>query len=468
MKLSDALSLPLDCGGQGRCGKCKVYVSGLLSPLTEAEKSLLTQEEIEAGCRLACQAEIEGPYVMHSPHREDDLVVQTAFGTASSLPVATDGSLSDDSTAIGVAVDIGTTTLAAYWYDLATGTLLRQKSAANPQRIFGADVISRIERCMAGDLPRLSAVLRRGIQSLLPEKWERLVLTGNTTMLYTLCGYNPEPLSHAPFIADHTFGYEKEGVILPPCLSAYVGADLATAALAAGLWKDGQPAPTQPTLLLDAGTNGEILLAAGGHLYGCATAAGPAFEGSQISCGLPSVPGAICHIEPDFTYETIGGQPPRGYCGSGILDMTAALLDSGALDETGFLKTWPPEASALPRLTQKDIREIQLAKSAIAAGCDALMHAAGVTALDTLYLAGGFGSQLNVESARRIGLIPPALKTVAIGNGAGYGAALLLLNPSLLEELLRMKDRFELVELANDPYFSEAFMQSLTFRRKTR
>ena len=461
MKLSDALNIPLDCGGKGRCGKCKVYVSGQLSPLTQAETSLLTQEEIDAGCRLACQTEIEGEYVVHKTHKEDDMVVQTGFGAADSGVESSPSPISYDH--IGVAVDIGTTTLAAYWYDLTCGQLIDQRSSANPQRIFGADVISRIERAMAGDLMQLSAVLRRGISELLPEKWDRLVLTGNTTMLYTLCGHDPEPLSHAPFIADHTYGYEKDGVILPPCFSAYVGADLSTAALAARLWKDGRLAVDKPTLLLDAGTNGEILLAANGHLYGCATACGPAFEGSQISCGLPSVPGAICHVKPDFSVETIGGKPPKGYCGSGILDVTAALLDRELLDETGFLDEWPEEAAALPELTQKDIREIQLAKSAIAAGCDALMHAAGVTELDTIYLAGGFGSQLNVESARRIGLIPPARNTVAIGNGAGHGAALLLLNPSLLDDLLSMKAQFELVELASDPYFSEAFMKHMYF-----
>ncbi|MBQ7051103.1 MAG: 2Fe-2S iron-sulfur cluster binding domain-containing protein, partial [Firmicutes bacterium] len=259
MKLSDALNIPLDCGGKGRCGKCKVYVSGQLSPLTQAEISLLTQEEIDAGCRLACQAEIEGEYVVHKTHKEDDMVVQTGFGAADSGVESSPSPISSDH--IGIAVDIGTTTLAAYWYDLTCGQLIDQRSSANPQRIFGADVISRIERAMAGDLMQLSAVLRRGILELLPEKWDRLVLTGNTTMLYTLCGHDPEPLSHAPFIADHTYGYEKDGVILPPCFSAYVGADLSTAALAAGLWKDGRLAVDKPTLLLDAGTNGEILLA---------------------------------------------------------------------------------------------------------------------------------------------------------------------------------------------------------------
>lgn len=458
MKLSDVLHTSLDCGGKGRCGKCKVYVCGQLSPLTHVEKNLLTQEEIAAGCRLACQAEILGAYTVTAAPK-DDLVVQTAFTGDALLS----GASGQSSGAIGAAVDIGTTTLAAYWYDLSSGQLIQQKSAANPQRIFGADVISRIERAMAGDLPQLSASLRKGIRSLLPPRFDRLVLTGNTTMLYTLCGYNPKSLAHSPFIADQTFGFEKDAVVLPPCLSAYVGADLATAALAAGLWKNGKPAVTKPTLLLDAGTNGEMLLAAGGHLFGCSTAAGPAFEGSQISCGLPSVPGAISQVAADFSYETIGAVPAKGYCGSGILDMTARLLDAQALDETGFLKEWPEQASALPQLTQKDIREIQLAKSAIAAGCEALMHAAGVSELDTIYLAGGFGSHLSPESARRIGLIPASKKTTALGNAAGFGAAMLLLDPALLDDLLSMQSRFELVKLASDPVFTDAFMRHMYF-----
>lgn len=463
MKLSDVTPIPLDCGGKGRCGKCRVYAFGQLSPLTEAEKHLLSQEEIAAGCRLACQCEILGEYTVHTQTAANDLTVQTEYTGAQRVRPAADGGRSGCPGDVGAAVDIGTTTLAAYWYDLATGQPLCQKSAANPQRIFGADVISRIERAMAGDGVQLCAVLRRAVASLLPPDCKRLVLTGNTTMLYTLCGYDPAPLARAPFIADHTFGYEKDQVLLPPCFSAYVGADLATAALAAGLWQDGALTPVHPVLLLDAGTNGEMLLAANGRLYGCSAAAGPAFEGSQISTGLPSIPGAICRVSEDYALDTIGGQPPRGYCGSGILDMTAALLRSGALDETGYLDFWPEEAAALPRLTQKDIREIQLAKSAIAAAAETLMHTAGVTRLQTLYLAGGFGSRLSTVSARRIGLIPPALKTVALGNAAGYGAAMLLLRPSLMEDLRAMQQQFELLELANDSYFSEAFMRHMYF-----
>ena len=143
--------------------------------------------------------------------------------------------------------------------------------------------------------------------------------------------------------------------------------------------------------------------------------------------------------------------------------MTARLLYAQALDETGFLEEWPAQASALPQLTQKDIREIQLAKSAIAAGCEALMHAAGVSELDTIYLAGGFGSHLSPESARRIGLIPASKKTTALGNAAGFGAAMLLLDPALLDDLLSMQSRFELVELASDPVFTDAFMRHMYF-----
>ncbi|MCI8633577.1 MAG: DUF4445 domain-containing protein [Lachnospiraceae bacterium] len=450
MKLSEMISMPLECGGNGRCGKCKLRVSGALSPLSPQERGLLTQEEIEAGYRLACMTEIEGDYTIHSLPSER-LAVQLDFTELAGAP-------SSGREGIGAAIDIGTTTLAAYWYDLSSGRRINTKSAANPQRIFGADVISRIEHAAKGRLPQLSACLRQAVLSLLPPVYEHLVLTGNTTMLYLLCGYDPAELASAPFHARHTFGFQRGTVMLPPCFSAYIGADLACAALAAGF---ASHLPEKPTLLLDIGTNGEMLLAANGLLYGCSAAAGPAFEGNHISCGLPSVPGAICHVQPDFSYETIENLPAKGYCGSGILDITAALLDHGALSASGVLSAWP--APALPLLTQQDIREIQLAKAAIAAACQALMHAAHVDALDTLYLAGGFGSQLSPESARQIGLLPPARHTLSLGNAAGHGSAMLLLNPALLEKVLALKKSFRLCELADDPFFTDAFMSCMRF-----
>lgn len=456
MKLSDTLALPLDCGGHGRCGRCKVRVSGRLSPLTAAEQSLLSQEEIQAGYRLACQCEIEGPYEITEASATDDAMqICTHFLT----PMPTGTYTPQDP--LGAAIDVGTTTLAAYWYNLETGTLVAQKAIPNPQRIFGADVISRIEKAGAGQLPQLSACLRQAVLRLLPPHYERLVITGNTVMLYLLCGYDPAPLAMPPFSLDHAFGLRHDAVYFPPCFSAYIGADIATAIWAAGLFSGGQVTAEKPALLLDAGTNGEIIVAAGGRLWGCSAAAGPAFEGSQISRGMPSVPGAICHVHADFSYETIAHAPARGYCGSGILDMTARLLDCGALDAQGLLTSWPN--SDLPALTQDDIRQIQLAKAAIAAGCESLLHAAGVTQLDTLYLSGGFGSELNVKSAQRIGLIPPARRVVSLGNGAAYGASLLLLHPEWLDDFCAMRSVFTVVELGNDPRFADAFIQHMTW-----
>lgn len=450
MKLSEIISMPLECGGIGRCGKCKVRASGALSPLSSQERALLTQEEIEAGYRLACMTEIEGAYAIHDLPSEN-LAVQLDFEQPTCISPAS-------GKGVGAAIDIGTTTLAAYWYDLSSKRLLSQKSAPNPQRIFGADVISRMDHAAKGRLPQLSACLRQAILSLLPRTYERLVLTGNTTMLYLLCGYDPAELAAAPFHARHLFGFQKDSVMLPPCFSAYIGADIACAALAAGF---ASHVPEKPTLLLDIGTNGEMLLAANGLLYGCSAAAGPAFEGSHISCGLPSVSGAICCVHSDFSYETIENSPAKGYCGSGILDMMAVLLNHGALLPSGVLAAWP--SPSLPPLTQQDIREIQLAKAAIAAACQSLMHAAHVEELDTIYLAGGFGSQLSPESARRIGLLPPSCHTITLGNAAGLGAAMLLLQPALLEKLLELKKSFRLCELADDSFFTDAFMRCMTF-----
>lgn len=452
MKLSEYLGLPLPCGGAGRCGRCKVTVSGQLSPLTNAEKSLLTQEELDAHVRLACQVEIQGDFWLHAAE-EERLSVQLDFPPLPEDIVTSPAS----SKSIGVVVDIGTTTLAAYWYDLSTGQLIKRQAAANPQRLFGADVISRLSHAQNGKAMQLTACLRQAVAGLLPDRYDRLVLTGNTVMLYFLCGYDTAELATAPFTVSHHFGKQFDNVIIPPCFSAYVGADLATGALAAGFHKKTE----KPALLLDIGTNGEMLLASQGKFFGASAAAGPAFEGGQISCGLPSIQGAICHVDTDLSYKTVDGSAAKGYCGSGILDITAALLSEGCLTENGYLVKWP--SASLPELTQQDIREIQLAKSAIRAGCEALLKTGGADLPDTLYLAGGFGSQLRPGSARRIGLLPPALKHIALGNAAARGAAMLLLNPSLLSDLNALAKRFTLVELANDPFFSDAFMRFMAF-----
>ena len=242
------------------------------------------------------------------------------------------------------------------------------------------------------------------------EALDALVLTGNTTMLYLLTGRNPEPLSHAPFVADCLFDMEsrvlERNAYLPPCMNAFVGADISCAVLAAG-----QCDKDAVSLLVDIGTNGEIALWKDGTLYVASTAAGPAFEGAGISCGCASLRGAIDRVwlqDGQLRAHTIGEQRAVGICGSGLIDAVAMLLEKGEIDETGATESERLELRDGIALLPKDIRAVQLAKAAIAAGIETLMQSAGVGPehIETLYIAGGFGSHLDVRSAAAIGLFP--------------------------------------------------------------
>ena len=292
------------CGGNGRCGKCRVQATGCLSEPQEQEKSLLG-DDLLRGWRLACLTRVAG-----------DAEV-TLHQTAQLREICADGELPPFVrqplfTRYGAAVDIGTTTLAAQLYD-HDGRRLAQAVAANPQAVFGADVISRIEKSLAGEREALMCCIRRGIDGLLaelsasagvsPSDIDAVVVTGNTTMLYLLTGRSVDCLARAPFAADELFGrWAQAGevelasvpsarVYLPRCMSAFVGADITTALLCSGLCERPNSA-----LLADIGTNGELALWHGGRLRCCSTAAGPVFEGAGISCGMQGVAGAVSHV----------------------------------------------------------------------------------------------------------------------------------------------------------------------------
>ena len=360
--------------------------------------------------------------------------------------------------ALGAAVDIGTTTLAAQLYD--RDGLLATAAAPNPQRSFGADVISRIGRSMEGDSPALANCVRQAIAGLLrtlcgqagrrSEEIDALVLTGNTAMLHLLCGLDVSPLAAAPFQAEERFGRYLPAAeldlpcapgalaYLPRCMSAFVGADITTALLASGIC-----AGRETRMLTDIGTNGEIALWHQGRLSCCSTAAGPAFEGANLSQGMQGAPGAIDHAwvaDGALEVHTIGEAAPAGICGSGVADVLAGLLELGRLDETGLLNegddAWPLAPGVA--ITQGDIRQVQLAKSAVRAGIETLLARAGLApdALAELAIAGGFGSYLSLDSAAAIGLIPPELKPRCrvLGNAALAGAAMLLRSRPLVDE----------------------------------
>lgn len=480
-RLSELLDLALPCGGHGKCGKCKVIATGELSPLSDSEKRALSAEELAAGVRLACHTTVEGKCAVS---------LMTVPTLKNKILTDATGKISADDPAFsryGAAIDIGTTTLAAKLYD-TKGDCLAEHGCMNPQSQWGADVISRIEASMRGEDKELAEAICHAIDEILfalaasagidAKEIDAAVLTGNTAMLHLLTATSTEPLSHAPFLAkrlfDETLSAASLGlsalspdteVYLPSCISAFVGADMVCAILASDICNADSTA-----LLADIGTNGEMGLWHKGNLTVCSTAAGPAFEGVGISMGMSGATGAIDRVTLDgnaLQAHVIGEGEARGICGSGLVDAVACLLQNEELDETGYLEDDPATVLAPVVLTQQDIRMVQLAKSAICAGlCTLLENAkADTDSVSALYVAGGFGSYLNMQSAGQIGLIPQALtdRVRVIGNAALTGAAMLLLDRSLRDNTARLAKSASVSDLASSPVFSELYMNGMMF-----
>lgn len=488
------------CGGKGRCGKCRVQASGALSPPTTAEQSLLSAEELAGGVRLACEALLLGDAQVQTLSRAD-IGVQVEGARAD---YAADAPF-DSAHPVGLAVDIGTTTVAAYFCSLATGEVLYTGSGMNGQRVYGADVISRIAACM--ESPAALVAQQRLIVAQLNRyiaDFERAtgissrnigcaVVAGNTTMQHFLCALDPAGIAAAPFTPKSLFGCEQAAeelglniagsVYHAPSISAYVGADIT-----AGLLDCGAAEAERPVLFLDIGTNGEMALASREGLVCCSTAAGPAFEGAHIQYGVGGVAGAIDTVtcgDGALKIGTIGGKPPIGICGSGIIDAMAAVLAAGGVDETGrifdrdeaegFIAGLIDEEESAILLdcesgitfTQQDVREVQLAKAAIAAGIATLLHERelALTDIDTLYIAGGFGAHISAESACAIGLLPKELlgRIVFIGNAAGAGARRALLTAGGKARLEAIAARAKYIELSGHAFFQEEYIEQMMF-----
>jgi len=396
----------------------------------------------------------------------------------------------------GVAVDIGTTTVAVYLWNRETGICVAYGSEVNAQISMGLDVLSRIRYSTEATdgLSRLhdavTGQLERMIYELIHHETidaseiKYIVLTGNTTMLHLVSGISPASMGRLPFQPESQFGNRvKAGelgltslscdVFLPGCPCAFVGADIVTAMLAAGFDKK-----TDTMLLMDIGTNGELALLHEGRIYAASTAAGPAFEGAELSCGMAGVAGAISAVsvrDGKIVCETIGGSEATGVCGSGVLDFIGLMLETGAIDESGAIEPDSAFGSKIDGqnalmlekgiyLTQKDIRNIQAAKAAIAAGVYALAKAAGIglDKVNQTYLAGGFGNYMDIASARKIGLIPPGIGSVdSIGNAAATGAALLLFPDQYNQAADWLFRNTVCVELGGDAYFAEKYVDCM-------
>lgn len=474
-----------DCGGHGKCGKCRVRLdSGVLFANPECTRPAVPDAD---GWYYACRVYGGHGAIVLLPVQDGDGLTDFAGSTVPGDKAEMNSSLG---IARGIALDIGTTTLAMALVSVPDGQVLATTSELNPQKAFGADVISRIGACMQDSttLPAMQSLLLDRVRDMMhrllgDKRAERMTVAGNTTMLHILCGVSPTSMGAYPFTPVFTDTKTLSGseldlpvdtLTLLPSISAFVGGDITAGILACKLTDS-----DAPTMLIDVGTNGEAVLYTGrlqgGALYAASAAAGPALEGAGISSGVGGIRGAVCAVEcrdGRFVCRTVQDAPPIGICGSGLLDLVSLLYEHGHMDETGLLMADRPftyatgEQGALT-LTQEDVRALQLAKSAIRAGVEALCAHAGLTPreLGTVYLAGGLGYYMNVNSAIAIGLLPPEVRDCvqSVGNSALGGAVQLLCDPTLADGLQSRADACQTLELNTNAVWNAAFMEHMMF-----
>ncbi len=519
------------CNGAGHCGKCLVHlpIDDMANVVAHVD---VGHDDGGNGAVLACHSEIFGDITVEVPNRREeglrvvsagatvktdfDPFIRRCYNEATHETLIWGGSQLLGTEAgdtvrneYGLVVDIGTTTLVAALVDLRNGNELASVSSLNPQSLHAQDVLSRIR--FSADRNGLALLqsdlieeLNRLLKSLQVEtglagnRIYEAVVSGNTCMLHLLAGVDPTPLGKHPFIptvkggghlrgADISLAIAPEGLVyLPPVISAYVGADISSGILASDL-----SALDGVTLFIDIGTNGELVVAANGRLVASATAAGPAFEGMNISCGMRAAVGAIERVDispsGDLDIGVIGGAEPIGICGSGLMDLVAELVEGGIIGRSGRL-TAPqfgaPNQTLAGRiikidggsafhiheqvlLSQKDIRQVQLAKGAIRAGIELLLQELGLNAsdLDRVLIAGSFGFHLRECSLITLGLLPVEVagKVSFLGNTSRSGGEMLLINQSLREKLQHTVTQVEVIDLAGRPAFERVFTNAMGF-----
>ncbi len=559
------IPLSFVCGGGGTCGKCLVRIPGTHTKPTVAEQSHISQEDLVKGYRLACQTILTEPLKLEiEEERSSQIILQKGLleidqvdplwgkfiverpevlswqNIASKLEnpfVPTirilqkmaqlqkqslrhsklmleyfqnrmididrcENRQSNIHDKLGVAIDIGTTTLAAYIVNLHSGRILKTASAYNPQTQYGADIITRIQYASTPEgLERLHQLIISAINQLLLElvKGEetglqeiiQLNLVGNSCMAHILMNVNPEGLGRVPFEPVFKQMLEFDPIelgislhpqarsFLFPGIGGFIGADISAGVLACRL------SPGRKELFIDIGTNCEMVLSGCGKMVGCSTAAGPAFEGATIACGMLAKPGAITDIalKPEtIVLTTIHGESPAGICGTGLIRIMVEFLKKGIIDANGsFIKQvhhplydrdaqrfyMVRDSSRSIYISQQDIRQFQLAKGAIRCGIELMLKRLGLSAgqLETIYLAGAFGTYLDPEDAIYLGLLPAvaARKIRTVGNTAGTGAVLGLISQTALNDLRNRVQDIEHIELADDPEFTEKYMEALRF-----
>jgi len=564
-----AIEVPNVCAGRGTCGKCLVRLgAGELTPPTEIELRKVPEKLRDAGWRLACQAhptssrvsievrETSGrrrilttsrlhhgrphPAVTRVTAELDPPVIGDARSDLERVQAVLHGvevpfralreipdvlrehgwratftrygrRLIDVETPeaadipYGAAVDIGTSKVIAYLFDLVRGEQVDAEAVENPQMRYGEDVVSRIAQATHEGRTELAAAARTGINQCLGALYERqgiaprhlydMTVVGNTAMHHLALGLPAQGLGAAPYApvaaepvtvrgADLGIDMNPEGgVHFPPPIAGFVGSDALAVIAATRL-----AGKRRPSLAVDIGTNTEIALVHDGQVTVTSCASGPAFEGYQIAHGMKAVAGAIekVRLHEDgrpAVIATIGGSPPIGICGSGVVDLLAELVRTGVVDRSGRMTTHPlvrkGENGASEYLltsgptgeivfTQHDVRALQLAKGAIATGWALLLESLGV-GLDDLhrvYVAGAFGNYLDLDHAQAIDLLPPVPKdrVVFVGNAAGVGAQMALIDVRARRRMAQLRTRISFLELATNRDFQEAFAARLGFR----
>ena len=431
------------CGGRGVCGKCSVTVNG--EPV------------------LSCRYVIDTDITVELP----------SVDIASEIGVGETDKLSQN---MCYALDLGTTTLALALVSTDNNEIIRVATCTNPQVSFGADVISRIDYCTKNSVAGLQKSVIEGINSLVGRlgnvRVDTMYVSGNTTMLHLLLGVDPSPMGVAPYTPVFLDSQATDAgalgincadeIITLPCVSAFVGADLV-----AGLNICQKPPSGKYNILVDLGTNAEILLFSAEDLYCTSAAAGPCFEGANIFCGMGATSGAIYSFElrnnaPCF--KTISDEKAKGICGTGLVDIISELLKNNIIDETGYMDCEVYNITDDISINQQDIRQYQLAKSAVCSAMITLMNMQNITFsdIDKLYISGGFSGGLNVQNAVATGLLPRELKekTVILNNSSLLGTVKYAIEGGKPSELVNGADY---IDLATNHEFSELFINNLDF-----
>lgn len=438
------------CGGNGLCGKCLVTVDG--------------KEE------LSCRTDIKDGMTVLLPFKAQGVSSKSGIYETHEAPKKP-----------FFALDIGTTTLALALADSDSGAVSEVFVCDNPQTAYGADVISRIGVCRNGGLEKLHSCLIKSVNSLLNKACEKygifcvdnLIVSANTTMLHLFLNVDCSLMGEAPYTPSFLDGQSVSGESIGimkvrkietlPCFSSFVGADIA-----AGLLSLKKPKNEKWNFLFDLGTNAEIAMFSSDKVICTSAAAGPCFEGANITCGMSATPGAVSSfklLDGKKQIETVGGEKAVGICGTGLIDIIAELLKCAEIDETGYLENEEPyEIADTVYLYQKDIREFQVAKSAVKSAAEILMKRAGVTEADveTVYLSGGFSSFINTANASACGLFPfiSDEKCCAVMNTSLAGALKYGVNPAGLDKIMK---NFQYIDLNADTDFSNSFIENINF-----